>query len=526
MNFKIKSVLIVGGGSSGWFTASALCRLCPHIDVTLVESKNVPTIGVGESTLGFITSFFNGLGMKDEEWMPACNATYKASIKFTDFYKKGEVFHYPFGEEDLSHTKFGRDDWFMKKWLYPETPIEDFCRSMFVHMPLIEGNKIYKNEDRSIPYYSFARDTAYQLDATLLAHWMRDNLCLPTGMKHILDDVTNVNLDELGWISSVDTKEGGKLEADLYIDCTGFKSLLLEKSLKIPFISYRDDLINDKAWATHKPFKDKNKEMELWGNNTAIENGWVWNVPLWTNIGTGYVFSSEFVSDDDALVEFQKHIGYGDELDYNLVHIKNGRHSKCWTKNCLAIGLSNGFIEPLESTGLMLTHETINNLIMTLQNREGYVNQFDRDCLNKRMAKQTDDFSKFVALHFIGSERTETEYWKYYSQEKENDFIDEFYEAGFETLFNTKLNSLTSERLSLGTLCIMVGMHLDLYTDYTRERLRFVFLKWNDYNKCVFEEEIQSSLDYWQGRTVMVQQIADESPTNYEYLRDNYDYNE
>ena len=132
---QINSILIVGGGSAGWFTASSLCKHCPEIQVTLIESPNVPTIGVGESTLGFINNFFRTLDMKDEEWMPACNATYKASIKFTDFYKKGETFHYPFGDMDISYNNFRGDDWFYKKWVYPEISHEDFVDSYFPQMP-------------------------------------------------------------------------------------------------------------------------------------------------------------------------------------------------------------------------------------------------------------------------------------------------------------------------------------------------------------------------------------------------------
>ena len=515
---QINSILIVGGGSAGWFTASSICKHCPEIQVTLIESPDVPTIGVGESTLGFINNFFRTLDMKDDEWMSACNATYKASIKFTDFYKKGETFHYPFGDMDISYNNFRGDDWFYKKWVYPEISHEDFVDSYFPQMPLIRDSKIFFNTDNSIPVFDPNNDLAYQLDATLLAHWMKDNLCLPTGMKHILDHVTNVNLNEQGWISNIDTENSGNLKADLYIDCTGFKSLLLEQALEIPFTTYEDELINNKAWATHKPFKDKNKEMELWGNNTAIENGWVWNVPLWPNIGTGYVYCDGFISDDDALVEFQKHIGCGDELDYKLVKMKNGRYSKFWHKNCLAIGLSSGFIEPLESTGLLLTHETIDKLITILTSRDRHINEFDRTTLNISMGQFIDNFKSFVTMHFTLSHREDTEYWKYYTQD-----VDFNKEGIIINLAKVRMQSGTTRELGIGGLCIAVGEHLNIFDDYLIQKScsRYPEHETMFTNKEDAKQQLQEVISYWNMRTKMVQEIADQCPTMFEYLEKN-----
>ena len=151
---QINSVIIVGGGTSGWFTAAALNKHCPEVDVTLIESPTLHTIGVGESTLLHINRFFQSLGMKDEDWMPHCDATYKGSIKFTDFYKKGEVFHYPFGFVDLTASKHGTDDWFFKKWIYPDTPQSDFADTYWPAMPLINKNRVNLNKENIIPEFN------------------------------------------------------------------------------------------------------------------------------------------------------------------------------------------------------------------------------------------------------------------------------------------------------------------------------------------------------------------------------------
>ena len=527
---QINSILIVGGGSAGWFTASSLCKHCPEIQVTLIESPNVPTIGVGESTLGFINNFFRTLDMKDDEWMSACNATYKASIKFTDFYKKGETFHYPFGDMDFNYNNFRGDDWFYKKWVYPEISHEDFVDSYFPQMPLIRDSKIFFNTDNSIPVFDPNNDLAYQMDATLLGNWMKNNLCLPTGMKHILDHVTNVNLKKTGWIDSVSTKENGNLQADLYIDCTGFKSLLLGKALNVPFNSFEDVLINNHAWTTHLPYSLKDYEMEMTTNGTAIENGWVWNIPLWNRIGTGYVYSDKFIDKETALEEFKKHLNgprmrvpksnrveeY--DLEFKHIDIKNGRYEKLWHKNCLAIGLSGGFIEPLESTGLLLTHETVDKLIIILKSRDKHINEFDRSTLNMSMNQFLDNFKSFIVMHFILSHRDDTEYWKYYTQD-----VDFNKEGIIINLAKARMLAGTTRELGVGGVCIAVGEHLNILDDYVIQKAcdRYSADKAMFTSKEDAKNQLQEVMSYWNTRTKMVQDIADQCPTMYEYLGKN-----
>jgi len=523
---QINSVIIVGGGTSGWFTASALNKHCPEIDVTLIESPTVHTVGVGESTLLQINRFFQGLEMKDEDWMPHCDATYKGSIKFTDFYQKGEVFHFPFGPMDHSFQKFGTDDWFLKKWIYPNTPQSDFADTYWPAMPLVNKNRINLNKDGLIPNFNFDRDWAYQFDAGKLGCWMRDNLCQET--IHILDHVTDIKLDERGWISSLTTKEHGDLTADLYVDCTGFKSLLLGEALKVPYISYSDMLINNGAWATKIPYADPHVEMDLATNGTALGNGWVWNIPLWSRIGGGYVYSKDFIDKDDALVEFQKHIGHGDELDYHHIDIRNGRHKKCWYKNCLAIGLSNGFLEPLESTGLVFAHEGADQLVMALQSRDRYITQLDRDSVNIEMQLHFECKKHFVGFHFYGSVRDDTEYWRWYTQELEvgehwwavhgnpvyiRDRSDETMGLGF-----ARFSHFSSTNFTDGILCVASGHHYNLYTDYIRNKLQ-----WQGFGKTkkYYREHLHEVFNYWDERNRKVNTIADNSPTQYEYLEKN-----
>lgn len=426
MNQHIKEIVIVGGGSSGWMTAAAICKQLPNIKLTLIESPNVPTIGVGESTIGHINEFFHLLGIKDEDWMAACNATYKTSIKFVDFREnpteEPHKFHYPFGIFDTTDKRRGLMEWFIYKTINPNVSNSNFAEFFHDAVIMTDHNKMTKNEDGAIRAFDFASDTAYHMDATLFGNWLRDNICLPSGMTHILEDVATVTKNDRGEISHIITDEGRELRADLFVDCTGFKSLLLEQTMGVEFVSFSNNLHNDRAIATTIPYIDIDRELENYTSCTAIESGWVWNIPLWNRIGTGYVYSSKFATEEEAEEQFRKHLksnrmvcpdpARADQAKFKHIKIKHGVHKRAWEKNVIGVGLANGFIEPLESTGLMLTHECIIKFIHTLQMRNGRVTQYDIDLFNYAFNEQIWGFKEFIAQHYALSMRDDTPYWR------------------------------------------------------------------------------------------------------------------
>ena len=399
----IKNITIVGGGSAGWMTASTLIKAFPNKKITVIESPNVPIIGVGESTLNQMKYWTNFLGIEDKKFMPACDATYKLGIMFTDFYKKGSKFCYPFGKPDLRGTSNGLNDWWFIKSALPKTDNYNYAEAFYPQMAMINENKFFNNESNEI-VFNKETDVAYHFNAVKFGQWLRDYYAIPKGVKYIKEHIKSVEINEQG-IKSLNKKH----KADLFIDCTGFKSFLLEEHLKEPFESYKDLLPNDSAWAVQKPFKDKKKELVTYTNCTAIENGWVWNVPLWSRIGTGYVYSSDFVSDEDALKQFQKHLGTK-ELEFRNIKSKVGIHKRLWVKNVVAIGLSAGFIEPLEGNGLFSVHEFLRVLIRNLKRDE--FSQWDRDNFTYECKSIFKNFADFVALHYALSHRKDTPYWK------------------------------------------------------------------------------------------------------------------
>lgn len=426
MYHDIKSITIVGGGTSGWMAASGIAKLLPDVKLTLVESPNIPVIGVGESTIGHINQFLTMLGLKDEDWMPHCNATYKTSIKFIDFREnptqEPHKFHYPFGTYDFTDKPRGLMEWFLARIDNPDITPDNFAEFYHDAVLMTDKNKMTKNEDNKVRGFNFDFDTAYHMDASLFGNWLRDNLCLPNGMTHIVDTVEKVVQRPDDSIEKIITKGGEHIYSDLFIDCSGFRSILLDQTLNEPFISFHDTLLNDRAVATVIPYIDKEKEMENYTSCTAIEAGWVWNIPLWNRIGTGYVYSSKHATEEEAEAQFRKHLKSNrmvfadaeraDTCELRHIKIKHGVHERAWVKNVVGIGLANGFIEPLESTGLMLTHEGIVKLCSTLLMRNGKVSNYDVDLFNFGFQEQILGFKHFISQHYALSMRNDTSYWQ------------------------------------------------------------------------------------------------------------------
>jgi tryptophan halogenase len=285
---------------------------------------------------------------------------------------------------------------------------------------------------------------------------LKDQYCKPKGVKHILEDVKTIETNEDGIVSLNNT-----YKADMFIDCTGFKSLLLGDTLKEHFNDYSNLLVNNKAWATRVPYKDKENELVPYTNCTAIENGWVWNIPSWERIGTGYVYSDKYVSDEEALNEFKRHLDKKGS-DYSKSEFKNikmrvGIHDRLFVKNVCAIGLSAGFIEPLESNGLLSVHEFLINLVKVMKRgEEDTISQWDRDNFNVECKRFFDQFTEFVSMHYALSHRDDTKYWKDISNRS-------FYDnrLGDQSMHQdviTKMDSNQWLRSDSGHHCIGVGL--------------------------------------------------------------------
>jgi tryptophan halogenase len=463
----IKSIVIVGGGSSGWITASTIIKFNPDINLTLIESDNIPTIGVGESTQASITSWMNMLGIDHREMMRHTDGSYKLGIKFNNFYdNEDDGFFYPFGGgvfEDYSCEVDPVTLWNFKKNIYSNVKKSDYCESFFTQMSSIYSNKI---PEKNLTGFDLSKDVAFHFDAIKFAEYLKNYICIPLGINHLVDEIVNINTSENG-IELLELKSGKQISADLFIDCTGFKAMLIGETLKEPYESFEDVLPVNRAWAVQIPYIDRKSEMLNYTDSTALSSGWVWAAPLWSRIGTGYVYSDKFISPEDALEEFKQYLkkvrGEGrdiENLSFRDVKFKSGMRKRCWVKNVVAIGLSAGFIEPLESNGLHTTYELALKLIKVIN--RGFANQWDKDSFNYISKHTIVGFKEFVQGHYFLSKRNDTDFWKYMTCTSPNGDI---YDARID---QTSLKSLIfdktspfgsfSHRANTGWHCIAAGM--------------------------------------------------------------------
>jgi len=451
---KVNNIIILGGGTAGWMSAATLISQFPNKKITLIESPNISTVGVGESTLGPINNWLELLKIKDKDFMPYCDASYKLSIRFEDFYKKGDGgFHYPFGSVFEDDDVGSKELWFLKKHLFPSTKVSEYTNWIYPIMALVKNNVLFKNEDKEIDCFDFRYDAAYHFDATKFGLWLKDKYCLPRGVKYIQEEINDIQHNDDGIISL------NQYKADLFIDCSGFKSVLLGETLKEPFDDYSNLLPNNKAWATRIPYTDKEKELKPYTNCTAIENGWVWNIPCWDRVGTGYVYSDKYVSDEQALEEFKKHLDKNKsnykKSKFTNIKMRIGVHKRLFVKNVCAIGLAAGFIEPLESNGLLSVHEFLMNLVKVMQ-RGDRISQWDRDSFNKTCIDFFNEFTEFVAEHYSLSHREDTNYWKDISNR--SFYNNRVTDKGFKLDIEAKMNSKMHFRSDAGLHCITTGM--------------------------------------------------------------------
>ena len=392
-------ICIVGGGSAGWMTATTL-RLLDNVDITLVESPDIKVLGVGESTLGQIQQWIDAVGIREseEDFVRETGGTLKHSIKFTNWLTKDSgSYQYPFqpkGDKYFTTKKW----WGVKNTGWDLTNYGQDANPLGM---IAEAGKFDINDNY-----------AYHFDSIKFGQFLRKRYCQK--VNHI-----TANVEGFVWgvgsrvereISAVKLDNGEKIEADLFIDCTGFASKILGEWLKEPYIPY-EQLPNDSAWATRIPYKDKESEMVAYTECTAIDNGWVWTIPLWDHKGTGYVYSSKHISKEDAKKEFMDHLGIEDG-EFKHISMKIGRYERTWVGNTVAIGLSSGFIEPLESNALLTVHKNVLDLYKILKRSDSQPSSMVKQLYNIGTAKFVDEFADFIDIHYGLTTRRDTPYWR------------------------------------------------------------------------------------------------------------------
>lgn len=396
---SVRKIVIAGGGTAGWMAASAIAKLLgKNLDITLVESEEIGTVGVGEATIPTLHIFHQLMGIREADVMAATDATFKLGIRFENWKDIGESYLHSFGF-------LGRDCWaaqFHHFWLRGlrsgiAQEIGDYCKE---HLAAREGRfSVTENQERN---------HAYHFDAARYAAYLR-GIAERFGVTRVEGKIREVCLDaDSGFIEALLLESGERIEGDLFIDCTGFRGMLIEQALHTGYEDWSHWLPCDRAIAVQTtsvgppvPFT----------RSIARGSGWQWRIPLQTRTGNGLVFCSRYLSDERAIDLLCENLEGERLTEPRVIPFKTGTRRAHWNKNCIAIGLSSGFLEPLESTSIHLIQKSIIRL-MHLFPRE-QIEQADIDEFNQQTRFELENIRDFIILHYHVTARRDTPFWRY-----------------------------------------------------------------------------------------------------------------
>lgn len=419
MDHRIQNVVILGGGTAGWMTASYLGKaLQGSVKITVLEAPDIPKIGVGEATVPNLQrAFFDYLGLREDDWMRECNAAFKMAVKFINWRTPGagepharrrngrpDHFYHPFGLlPDYDQVPLSHYWYYAKHHGESEEPYDYAC---FKEPPLMDANLAPRTRDggRATRY-------AWHFDAHLVADFLRRFATRKQGVIHVQDRMEEVLFDQRGFVRALRTSSGRVLEGDLFVDCSGFRGLLINQALQEPFVDMSDHLLCDSAVAFPVPNDDAKLGVEPYTSSIAMSSGWTWKIPMLGRFGTGYVYSSQFATQDEATREFCNLWGIDPtQAKLNHIRFRVGRNRRAWVKNCVGIGLSSCFLEPLESTGIYFIYAAIYQLAKHFPDK-----RFDPtlvDAFNREIEVMFDETRDFIQAHFYFAPRTDTAFWR------------------------------------------------------------------------------------------------------------------
>lgn len=396
MNPKKTRIVIAGGGTAGWTSAAFLAKnLSSSADITLIESSEVPTVGVGESTIPLVVTFNDLLGLDETEFMQAVDGTFKIGIEFENWRGDGSSYIHSFGRP-------GREFWpcnFFHYWLASKpdcvSDYEKYCRET---MAARQG-KFAILPNRGLVY-------AYHFDAAKYAQFLQ-TYSVKRGVTHLDDFIEAVNLHEDGSIAALVLKSGRVVEGDLFIDCTGFRALLIEGALQTGYEDWSHWLLCDSAIAVQTRSTESPKP---YTRAIAHDVGWRWRIPLQTRMGNGRVYSSEYLSHEAAQSELLSHIEEPIR-EPRINRFITGMRKKQWHKNCVSMGLSGGFLEPLESTSIYFLQRNLIRLVQLFEGQD--ISSTARDEFNQQSRKEMEAVRDFIILHYKVAGREDTPFWRH-----------------------------------------------------------------------------------------------------------------
>ncbi len=411
MSRPLTRIVIVGGGTAGWMTAAGLSHFLrgqgqrPNAPrITLVESDEIGTIGVGEASIPTLTGFNRLLGIDERDFMDRTQGTFKLAIEFVDWTRKGYRFFHPFGAfgQPLDICDF-HHHWLRAHAAGSGSDLDDYClNTVLARQDRFGGPNPAPNTPLSTVGH------AYHFDAGLYARYLRA-YAEDRGVTRVEGRITRVDQHpETGFVTGVHLQNGTVVEGDLFVDCSGFRGLLIGETMKSDLIDWIGLLPCNRAVAVPSA---RTEPVTPYTRATAREAGWQWRIPLRHRTGNGYVYSSEHLSDDEATTVLMANLDGEPLSDPRIVRFTTGRRQKAWVKNVVAIGLAAGFLEPLESTAIHLTQKGVLKLAKCLPDIDFAPELIDE--FNVQTAFDYEDVRDFLCLHYKSTEREDTPFWAY-----------------------------------------------------------------------------------------------------------------
>ena len=406
-DLRLRKIVIVGGGTAGWMAAAGLSKILrdDEISIRVIESDAIGTVGVGEATIPHIHYYNRLLGLDEDEFVRRTNATFKLGIEFVNWGRPGDRYIHPFGSygQDMEGVHF-HHFWLRHGKDGQGRPLDDYC------LPILAAREgRFQRPDASKPNSPLGQITyAFHFDASLYARYLRE-LSEAAGVVRTEGRIVDVHQHgESGFIESVTLESGDAIEGDLFIDCSGFRGLLIEQTLKSGFKDWSHWLPCDRAIARAC---SKVGEPLPFTRSTAKTAGWQWRIPLQSRTGNGHVYCSDYIGDDEALDTLNADLDGEPISEPNFLRFKAGVRRKPWDKNVVSLGLASGFLEPLESTSIHFVQSAIARLMTNFPDKS--FNQPDIDYFNRRTMAEYEQVRDFIILHYKATERDDTPFWNY-----------------------------------------------------------------------------------------------------------------
>ena len=400
-----RSVVILGGGTAGWMAANLFQHhwgpLGSH--VTLIESSDIGIIGVGEGSTPQLKHFFDTLGIAEAEWMPRCNATYKTGIEFIGWSERP-------GFESYFHPFPTTIDGFTAPQFFYNTRARRTGRDVWAHpdrffLPTALAHQ--RRAPLAPPSFPFVTSYGYHFDAHLLGAFLRE-IATRRGVEHVDAKIASVDVDENGDVEALVAEDVRRFEADLFVDASGFRAVIIEGALGEPHRDFGENLFNDRAVVTPTPLSAEGPGVCT--RATAKSAGWIWHIPLTNRVGNGYVYSSRYVEPDAAADELRRHLDLPADSEVRHLQMRVGRVERSWVGNCLAVGLAQGFLEPLEATALHVVLATVETFIEAVE--AGGQGPEARGALNDRVARRYEGIRDYIVCHYRAALRRDSDYWR------------------------------------------------------------------------------------------------------------------